>query len=110
MIRNPPMNDLDGRYQRDAAVLQQARTISMNKSFFLLFFICLLVAAVGLLTVGVSGMWGWITVAVLGVLGGLGAWSGKMDTLMTLGVAALAGATGVLSAIVTVYVILGIRG
>ncbi|MDQ3034526.1 MAG: hypothetical protein M3Y87_19105 [Myxococcota bacterium] len=104
------MNDLDGRYQRDAAVLQQARTISANKSFFLLFTICILVSAVGLLTVGVSGMWGWITVAVLGVLGGVGAWSGKMDSLMTLGVATMAGATGVLSAIVTVYVILGIRG
>ncbi len=104
------MNDLDGRYQRDVALLQQARTISMNKSFFLLFSICVLVAAVGLLTVGVSGMWGWITVAVLGVLGGAGMASGKMDALMTLGIAAIAAGTGVVSAIVTVYVVLGIRG
>lgn len=102
--------DLDGRYARDAALLAQARTISMNKSFILLFVICFLVGAVGLLVVGVSGLWGWITVAVLGLIGGAGVFSGKMDELMTLGVAAISGLTGILSIIVTAYVLLGIRG
>jgi hypothetical protein len=102
------MNDLDGRYQRDAATLAQAQTISANKSFILLFVICILVFSVGLLTVGVSGMWGWVTVAALGLIGGAGIMSGKMDSLMTLGIATVAGATGVLSVIVTAYVLLGI--
>lgn len=112
MIRNPSAMDAldDGRYARDAAALQQARGISANKSFILLFAICFLVGAVGLLTVGVSGMWGWITVAALGVLGGVGAWSGRMESLMTLGVAGIAALTGVMSIIVTAFVILGIRG
>ena len=102
--------ELDGRYQRDAAALAQARTIGANKSFILLFAICVLVGLTGLLVVGVSGMWGWITVAALGVIGGAGAFSGKMDELMTLGVALIAALTGVLSVIVTAYVLLGIRG
>lgn len=108
MIRKRVMNDLDVRYQRDAAVLAQARTIAANKSFILLFFICVLVLSVGLLTVGVSGLWGWVTVAVLGIVGGIGAWSGRMDSLMTLGIATIAGVTGILSVIVTIYVWLGI--
>jgi hypothetical protein len=99
----------DGRYQRDAALLQGARTIAANKSFVLLFAICALVGAVGLLVVAVSGLWGWITVAALLVIGGAGVFSGKMDELMTLGVATIAGLTGILSVIVTAYVILGIR-
>ncbi len=108
VIRNRAMNDLDARYQRDAAALAQARTISGNKSFILLFTICILVISVGLLTIGVSGMWGWVTVATLALVGGAGAWSGKMDSLMTLGIATIAGMTGVLSVIVTAYVLLGI--
>src|SRR5690606_35090340 len=99
--------DLDGRFQRDAALLAQARTLSQNKSFLLLFFICFLVAATGLLVVAVSGMWGWITVAVLGAGGGLGVFTGKMDELMTLGIAAIGGLTGILSIIVTGYVLFG---
>lgn len=101
--------DLEGKFSRDAAALQAARGVMAQKSFFLLFFVCFLVAAVGLLTIGVSGLWGWVLVAVLGVLGGLGAWSGKMDELMTLGVAAIGGICGIVSLIVAVFVVLGIR-
>lgn len=99
----------DERYQRDAAALIAAKGVAANKSFVLLFAICFLVAAVGLLVIGVSGLWGWVTVAVLGVVGGLGAWSGKMDALMTLGVAVIAGLTGALSAVVAAFVMLGVR-
>ena len=101
--------DLEGKYHRDAAALQAAKGIMAQKSFLLLFFICFLVASVGLLTIGVSGLWGWVLVAVLGVLGGLGAWSGKMDEMMTLGVAAIGAVCGVISLIVAVFVVLGIR-
>lgn len=99
--------DLDGRYARDAALLAQARTISMNKGFILLFVICFLVAAVGLLVVAVSGLWGWVTVAALLAVGAAGTFSGKMDELMTLGTAVISALTGLLSIAVTAYLIFG---
>lgn len=101
------MSDLDGRYARDAALLAQARTLSMNKGFLLLFVICFLVGAVGLLVVAVSGLWGWVTVAVLALVGGAGFFSGKMDELMTLGVAGVSALTGILSIAVTGYILFG---
>ena len=101
--------DLDARYQRDAALLQAAKSLGQNKGFLLLFLICFLVGAVGLLTVGVSGMWGLITVAVLLAVGGVGAVTGKMEEMMTLGVAAIAGLSGIVCMIVAVYVLAGIR-
>lgn len=100
--------DLDARYARDAALLAQARTISMNKGFLLLFFISFLVSAVGLLVVAVSGFWGWVTVGVLLAVGGAGVFSGKMDELMTLGTAVISAITGVVSIAVTAYLVFGI--
>jgi len=100
--------DLDARYARDAALLAQARTISMNKGFILLFVICFLVAAVGLLSVAVSGLWGWVTVGVLAVFGGVGVFSGKMNELMTLGTAGISAFTGIVSIAVTAYIMLGL--
>jgi hypothetical protein len=101
--------ELDGRFQRDASALVQAKGIMMNKSFFLLFFIAALVSAVGLLVIGVSGVNGWILSAAVGVLGGVGVATGKADALMTLGVAAIGAVCGVISIIVAVLVILGVR-
>jgi uncharacterized membrane protein len=99
--------ELDARYQREVAALIEARGIKMNKSFILLFFICVLVALIGLLVVAVSGLAGWVLVAVLGVIGGIGAWSGKGEMLMLLGAALLALVSGVFSVIVTIYVFAG---
>lgn len=100
--------DLDARFARDAALLAQARTISMNKSFFLLFFICFLISAVGLLVIAVSGLWGWVTVGVLLAVGAAGVFSGKMDELMTLGTAGISAVTGIVSIAVTAYLVLGL--
>lgn len=101
--------DLEGKYHRDAAALQAAKGIMAQKSFLLLFFICFAVAAVGLLTIGISGPWGWVLVAVVSVLGGVGGFSGKMDEMMTLGVAGIGAVCGVISLVVAVFVVLGIR-
>ena len=99
--------DLDGRYQRDAAALAQARTLAANRSFFLLFGVCVLVGLGGLLVVGVSGTPGWIvTAAILGI--GTGAsFSGKADDIMLLGVALIGACCGLLALAVTAQVILG---
>jgi hypothetical protein len=99
--------ELDARYQRDAAALIQARGIGMNKSLLVLFFVCVVGALVSAIVVAVSGAPGWALVATVGTLGGVGAWSGKMDTLMLAAIAGLALLSGVLSAVVAVLVIAG---
>jgi hypothetical protein len=99
--------DLDSRYQRDVAALTEARGIMMNKSFFLMFFLCALFSALGLLIVAISGVPGWVLVAVLGLIGGAGVASGKMDSLMLWGLMLIAAASGVASAIVAVMVFAG---
>ncbi len=104
------MDGLDSsRYQRDLADLQAARGVAMNKGIILLFLIVALVSVVGLLVVGVSGLAGWILVAVIVGIGVGGTVSGKMDVLMTLGVALLGAITGVMALIATTYVLLGLH-
>jgi len=99
----------DARYQREAAELVAAKGIAYNKSFILLFFIAVLVAVVGSLVIIISALPGWIILGTVLGVGGAGVASGKMDALMTLGVASLAGISGIMAVIVTAYVMLGIE-
>ena len=101
--------DLEGRFQRDVAALQQAKTVAGNRSFILLFAICALVGLAGLLVVGCSGTVGWGLTAGVLAIGAGASFSGKADEIMVLGVAGISGLCGLLALAVSAQVIFGLH-
>lgn len=85
------------------AAIQRGRGIISNPAFFMIFVIAGSMGIAGMLSVGVSGVWGWGLTAITAVLFGV-AWVSGLGERLFVGLLALAGlASGVLSTIVVFY-------
>lgn len=58
------------------AAIQKGKGILANPEFFLAFFLAATMGAAGLLTVGISGVWGWSLVALSGILAAVAHFTG----------------------------------
>lgn len=104
------MSDLEMRFQRDAALLQQARSLQMNPGYLVMFGISALFICLAVLIVGISGFAGWIIVGTTLGVGALGVVTGKSNLIMAGGITILGAVAGVVSILAMVFTMLGITG
>lgn len=82
------------------AAIQRGRGLIANPAFFMIFLIAGAMGIAGVLSIGVSGMWGWGLAAVTAILFGV-AWITGLGERLFVGLLALGGlASGVLSVLV----------
>lgn len=92
---------------RDTAALQRAQSIAGQPSFLVLFAVCALVAATGILTLFVAGLWGLVVFGGIVALVAISAVTNQGDNIM-MGVAGiLAVISGSLSIGVLIFVMTG---
>ncbi len=76
----------------EAAILRGKGLIS-NPAFFMIFAIATVMGVAGMMTVGISGMWGWVLTAVAGALFAV-AWVTGLGEKLFVGLIALFGLLG----------------
>ncbi|MCZ7683517.1 MAG: hypothetical protein M5U28_33930 [Sandaracinaceae bacterium] len=58
------------------AAIQRGRGLVSNPAFFMIFLIAAAMGIAGVMTIGISGVWGWVLVAIEGVLFAVAALTG----------------------------------
>lgn len=75
------------------AAIQRGRGLVSNPAFFMIFLIAAAMGIAGVMTIGISGVWGWVLVAIEGVLFAVAALTGLGEKLFV-GLIALFGLFG----------------
>lgn len=88
------------------AAIQRGRGLISNPAFFMIFAIAAAMGIVGMMTIGISGLWGWVLAAVAGALFAVAAVTGLGEKLFV-AIIALFGAVG---GAVTAYVVFYLWG
>lgn len=90
--------------QRDIEILQRARSIGKNMSALMMFGVALMVAVLGLISVGISGMWGWVTFGAIIVYVVADSFLKLGEKAAMVGIALISGVLGLLTLAVVAYV------
>jgi hypothetical protein len=90
--------------QRDVEILKRAQSIGANPDFILVFAAAAFMAAVGLFSVGISMMWGWIIFGVLIAAGVFDYFTGVGDKAMIITLVVSSALIGVFTMAVAVFV------
>jgi hypothetical protein len=92
---------------RDTAALERAQSIAGQPSFLVLFFVCAIVAAAGIVSLIVAGLWGFVTFGGIAALVAVAVVTKQGDNIM-MGVASIVALiSGALSIGVLVFVMTG---